>query len=221
MRIVGLVTSVDFSDYLAVSMPRWIDGLDGLMVVTSHEDYRTNALCQGYGVRCLKTDDWHRDGAEFNKAAGLERGLQALKLESADDWVLFLDADVVPPPGWRATLNRRQPQVGSVYGASRQDEQGRRIADAELAGFFQLWHPLDPVVQDRPLLGSWRSAAGYDSAFLARWPQDRRVDTGIVLTHLGEPGVHWCGRGRSERVRAMLAERGVRNGWRHERLDGR
>lgn len=216
MKIAGLVSCVDYSDLLARGIDGWRNGLDSLLVVTSSEDGPTAALCARAGVDLYATDAFKADGAVFNKAKALDEALGVL---APADWVLFFDADVVPPPDWRERVESAAPTAGNLYGSTRREESGAPILEEELAGCFHLWHVADPVAQDRPLLGSWVSAGSYDSAFWMRWPADRRKLLRLDLTHLGAMGRNWCGRGNVAGMTRLFAERQRRGGWKHERLD--
>ena len=217
MKIIGITTCVGYADLLSQSLSRWKHGLDKLIVCTSPKDDATQRLCVHRGVAPCITDEFYRHGAAFNKSGAMDEALRFADLIGRD-WVLFFDADIVPPKDWREKIERWELQPGKLYGASRIDDKGLSIPDGELAGFFQLWHMTDPVAQDRPLLGNWHNASGYDSAFVGRWPQERRVILDLTVTHLGDPGQNWCGVANAAGMQAMLEERGRRGGWKHERI---
>lgn len=216
MNISGITTCVGYAGLLEQGIARWKAGLDRVAVMTSPADSDTVDLCVRERVTAISTVAFKRDGAAFNKAAAMEDGLA---LSVPNDWVLFFDADIVPPPDWRAQLESHAPTPGNLYGARRIKDTRRAIWDGELAGFFQLWHVSDPVAQDRPLLGSWQSAGSYDSEFMFRWEPERRIILPLAMVHLGEDGRNWCGVGNSAGMERLIAERRRRGGYRHERLD--
>ena len=216
MKITGITTSVGYADKLARGLALWRDGLDALTVVTRATDRATLALCESTGVPTLCTEAFTRDRAAFNKAAALDDGLLAA---APSDWVLFFDADIVPPSDWRQVVEFAEPVCGSIYGARREFEDGRWIGDGELAGYFQLWHIADPATQGRPLLGSWMNASGYDSTFIERWAEERRIILPLTLTHLGQPCRNWCGIGNVAGMTKLHKDRKRFGGYKHERLD--
>jgi hypothetical protein len=229
MKIFGITVCVDYSDRLAQTLALWRNGLDGGVVITSTRDQATQDLCSANGVPCFCTDVFYVGGAAFNKSGAIDQALAAIEGAPAcllwfvdpheDEWYLLFDADVVPPADWRSRVEAAQPRSGNLYGASRRDSSGGAVRDTELAGFFQLFHMSDPAAADRPLLGSWHNASGYDSQFIRRWPLDRRVIIpGLELEHLGEPGQDWCGRGNAAAMLAMRTERARRGGYQHERI---
>lgn len=220
MRIAATLVCVDYAQPLSRSLAAWRDGLDQLVVVTTPGDAATLDLCRREGVHAHRSLAIDRDGAVFNKAAMLEEGLAAV---APTDWVLLLDADVEPRAGWRPAVERMVAErggAGRLYGATRVEEDGSPIADDPCAGYFMLWHAADPAARERPLLGSWRSAAGYDTALAARWHPSHREVLPLGLVHRGPRGRNWCGVGRGGAMAALRADRLRAGGWAHERLDG-
>jgi hypothetical protein len=41
----------------------------------------------------------------------------------------------------------------------------------------------------------------------------------LTDTHLGPPGVNWCGRGNDQAMRQLREDRRRRGGWQHERIN--
>jgi hypothetical protein len=222
MRISGITVCVGYADYLAQSIERWIDypgnlnGLDEWIIVTTPQDHATRELCQRYDLKQHLTDVFHANGAAFNKAAAMDEALAVLRPK---EWVAFIDADVIPPIHWLFKVETLAPSPGSLYGGVRTTCTGNRIIDTELAGFFQLWHASDPVTQEWPLLGSWHNASAYDSEFMRRWPAEKRVILPVTFSHLGLPGVNWCGRDNPLGMSNMRAARRENHGYQHERIN--
>lgn len=215
MRITGLTVSVDYADLLSVGLPRWRDNLAEVVVVTSASDEATGKAARQANVKLFVTEAFYRGGATFDKAGAISEAFASLIYP---DWVLLFDADIVPPNDLAARLRMAEPQPGKLYGAPRYHEDGRMIPDRELAGYFQLFHASDQNAQRVPLLVSFKHAGGYDSEFERRWGRGNQVMLPIPLTHLGETGANWWGRGRTDLMDAMRAERRRRGGHRHERV---
>lgn len=206
MKIYGLTVCVGFADLLAPSMFRWATGLDRWTVVTSPTDQPTLDLCAAAGVDTFQTEAFYLDRAVFNKGRAMS---EAYLAREWPDWVLFIDADVIPPPDWRARVEAADPVPGCLYGATRRLASGSRYLEGEIAGFFQLFHASDRHVQRRPLLDcAWRHAGGYDSEFQFRWTQDQRIwIPDLELLHQGEPGENWWMRGNKAQMDQMLRDR--------------
>lgn len=226
MEIHGLVVSVNYADHLSRSLPLWQAGLSGLVVVTAPHDRDTIQLATSAGARCFVTDAFNRDGAAFNKGRAMQEArhllrkseVSNLKSEIGDPWHLFVDADVIPPANWLEIVNAAEPQPGWLCGARRIEEDGSPIPDGELAGYFQLFHAADKHAQ-QPLDIWWSHAGNYDSRFQQRWPGNRKgFIPGLTLTHLGERGANWCGRGNVAAMSALKAERERLGTYHHESI---
>lgn len=215
MKIHAYTVCVGYDRELARGIDAWRAGLDGWTVATHSDDLATQALCAQHGVEVFLTDAFYRDPrARFDKFLGLS---EAIAARPPEEWLLLIDADVQPPEGWRRFVEGARPKIGTLYGAKRQVD-GRAYPDAELAGYFQLFHTSDPAWTADPWLGSWVSCGSGDSALMLRWPAAQQVVLPLALTHHGSPGANWCGVGRdAERVEMLRARKA--SGWRAERLD--
>jgi hypothetical protein len=98
---------VNFSDYLAETIPYNLPQIDMWTIVTTPDDVRTQRLCHGWGIKCLKTDCFHRDVSppRLNKSRGINYGLQN---HSGAGWMLHLDADIVLPHQYRKMLENAE-----------------------------------------------------------------------------------------------------------------
>ncbi|HEY1190582.1 MAG TPA: hypothetical protein VGE74_23315 [Gemmata sp.] len=231
MTIHGITCSVDFADRLASGIDRWAAGLASLCVVTTPDDSATLALCVDRpGVRVHMTDAFTRDGAAFNKGAALSEAVDAGKVPMGD-WVLAFDADIIPPADWADRIANARPVAGTLYGATRTlcdgladaDAATQRVDDADVAGFFMLFHGRDVNAAHRPLFDScWRHAGNYDTRFMHRWAGggsgDRQI-LPLLVAHQGPVRENWWGRGNAVAMRRMEEERNRRGGsYEHERI---
>lgn len=170
IKLEGVIVCVDYSDFLAWTLPFNRDRFDNLIVVTTPGDTKTQGLCSHYHVRCVTTDVFHAGGRAFNKAAGINVGLRTFK---ADGWVIHMDADILLPPRAKEMIERSQPRTDTIYGIDRMNcpdfesamkffanpeeqyykqaflqfnafEMGSRLIREQgyvPIGFFQMWHP--------------------------------------------------------------------------------
>lgn len=175
MRLEAVTVCVGYADILAETLPRNLHHFDRWIIVTSEDDPETFGVCHKFGVPCLTTSDFYREGA-FNKGRGIQRGLNAL---SCQDWILHLDADIVLPPAFRQSLDSAHLDPKVLYGCDRQMVVGwdswQRIIASDYhqrghhcyvlphpryplgtrwssptdgyvpIGFFQLWHGSDAI----------------------------------------------------------------------------
>jgi len=116
MYLEGVIVCVNYSDFLAQTLPHNKSIFNHLVVVTTHEDKLTQNLCEYHNVECLKTDEFTKNGDPFNKAKGINVGLRYL---SNRDWVIHLDADIYLPPLTRGILERITLEKNKLYGIDR------------------------------------------------------------------------------------------------------
>lgn len=116
MYLKGVIVCVNYSDFLAHTLPHNKNQFNNLVVVTDTEDHKTKELCDYYHVRCLQTNIFYDNNNEFNKGAAINYGLQNLELK---DWVIHLDADIFLPPLTRTILENLPLQGEKIYGIDR------------------------------------------------------------------------------------------------------
>lgn len=201
-RIDGILVCVGpvYAANLPRSLPILLDTLDTLTVVTKPGDPDVLEACANRpkNLRVVETDLFYRFGAPFNKGAALNVGFQQMQ---ASDWVLHIDADMVPEKLWRKIAEPKL-EVGNLYGDDRYYDSGRKIEDwPRCCGYFQLWSVLDPRSWVRPLYEPWWPHCGnYDRTFLDQWPEEKRLHLGVRLVHIGEPRSNWFGVGLEDKT---------------------
>jgi len=118
MKIEAVVVCVNYSDFLAVTLPKNIELVDRLVVVSHYDDKATHRLCDKFSVDCIKTDVMYDDGDKFNKGRAINLGLSNLR---HDDWILHLDADIMLPHRFRHAIKMGKLDKSYLYGADRLD----------------------------------------------------------------------------------------------------
>jgi hypothetical protein len=116
MYLEGLIICVNYSDFLAHTLPHNKNQFDNLVVITDMQDQKTKDLCEYYHVNCIQTDIFYQNGDTFNKGAAINFGLSQLKKK---DWVVHLDADIYLPPKTRSILENLPLDVKKIYGVDR------------------------------------------------------------------------------------------------------
>lgn len=225
MNIHALICCVNYSQHLEHALPRWVAGCQSITVVTTPEDEATRHICLSHegvhDVFCYSTDAFYREGASFNKGAAMESARETIPWR---DWILFADADIVPPEDWHKQLELEHKkgdlQFGYLYGVHRlqavnyleiDNELCREMGDDRVGyGYFQLFHAKDPRVQRTPLLDChWKHAGNYDSNFLLSFGADVR-ELPFRVWHLGDKHENWFGVGKEREFEAMMRTRGGR-----------
>jgi len=208
----ALTVCVGYDDFLAIGLDRWRHNVDRLIVVTTPQDDQTLALCDHNDVTAHTTNAFYGGDAAFNKGLAIE---EARTRWGQNDWLLFFDADIIPPADFREQLQNTILQPGRLYGPWRRQCDTNEllatvmqsdtwdlsalplVSDGEMAGYFQLFHATDPRLPDRNALWmdtQWPHAGGYDSRFQARWPRRLHSRLPFEVVHLGPHGTNWHGR---------------------------
>ena len=115
MRLECVTISVGYGDFLAATLPENLPLVDDLIVITSTDDFETQAVCRKHSVRYIATDEHSRDGP-FNKGRLIQRGLDQI---GGQDWILHLDADIVLPSKFRQFVELAHLDEKCIYGADR------------------------------------------------------------------------------------------------------
>lgn len=116
MRLEAVTISVGYGDFLAATLPYNLQLMDHLVVVTTPEDHETREVCRRYGVTCVVTREFYRGGDKFNKARGINKGLDQL---AHSEWVIHMDADVILPQGFRRVVQQADLDEECLYGCDR------------------------------------------------------------------------------------------------------
>jgi hypothetical protein len=112
--IVGVVVCRDYDDYLALTLPRMVEELEQVVVITSTTDGRTKEVAVANGARIHTTSIL--DGTDFKKGMAIAELLATLPPES---WVVVLDADIVLPEKWGAYVRQSVLNPGALYYVER------------------------------------------------------------------------------------------------------
>ncbi len=209
LRLEAVCVSVGFDDLLDHCLSFNHPHLDTMIVVTSHEDKKTKAVCQKHGAIWVPTDLLKKNGRPFNKGAAINAGFNRFQYNG---WRIHNDADILYPDNLRrllfnhASLDRdcihgcdrinivgkkeidevrchRQHNHGYlIYPGKRQHVEARYVDGLSgyvPIGFFQLWHA------SRQEMYPWSlgSAAHDDVCFGTLWPQDKRRHLPHVICH--------------------------------------
>lgn len=116
MYIEAVIVCVDYSDFLAYTLPQAKLHFDYIVVVTTPADKETQQLCLHHNVECLRTNAFYEDGDSFNKAKGINEGLMYI---SKRDWVVHMDADIWLPAMTRTIMNKKDLDKRKIYGIDR------------------------------------------------------------------------------------------------------
>jgi hypothetical protein len=117
MKIEAVTVCINYSDFLAHTLPHNKNHFDNMVIVTDTKDINTKKICEYYNVRCVQTDVFYEDGSgKINKGKGINEGLKHL---DGDGWVVHMDADIYLPPLTRSILEKLELDKETIYGIDR------------------------------------------------------------------------------------------------------
>jgi len=240
----AILVSVDYADMLAVTLPYNRHHFEEVMVVTVPGD-PSIGIAEENQCGVYATEVFYARGADFNKWAALEEGLDVFGRRG---WMVIMDADILWPK--QICVRESILQVGYLYGPLARFWDSARLPipgedawrvfplrpnQTEWAGYTQVFHASDPHLPSPPWHQTdWRHAGGADSYFHMLWPPNQKVRLPFEVLHLGPHGCNWCGRqtpyldgsrgpgveGARKRMKRLYAERHRLRGrgYAHERL---
>ena len=87
-----IIVSVNYNDFLLVSLGHNEKIFENITVVTSSSDFLCQKICKKFGVNCVVTDIMYENDAVFNKGKAINEGIKSI---SNPDYILLLDADIL------------------------------------------------------------------------------------------------------------------------------
>ena len=188
-----------------------LDLYDNLIIVTSPKDHDVELFCKRNKLQCIVTDVFNKNGAKFNKGAGINIALENLKY---NDWVLHLDSDITSKPEDRLIMEKECIDKENFYGTRRiivknlKEFQGINKGEIDQTtllsypgigfGYFQLWNQNSQIMKMGYKYPESFNTADYDWQFRNLWGDCINGDweyTGKLkrlsfnVLHLGNPGV--------------------------------
>jgi hypothetical protein len=207
--MIAIITSVDFADLLALTLPLNKKHFKSILVVTSPNDKETLEVALEHDCSVHITDAFYRNGAMFNKYRAVEEGLTVFGRAAAshdDGWLCVQDADIV----WPSLAPRSLFQQGYLYTPHRRmlsqlttklpPENEWHVLPyyrniKEWCGYCHMFHISDPYLGQPPWYEiDWKHAGGADTYFQLKWPNAFKQRPSWTVLHIGPNGVNWCGR---------------------------
>lgn len=118
MRIDAIVQAVNYSDFLAITLPLNLKHFDSITVYTTAKDFATKDVCRKYGVQYVETDSFYESGAKFCRGCCFNLAFRQLYQDHTDFWSI-LDADIVLPSNFRSECELFCQDREFMYGARR------------------------------------------------------------------------------------------------------
>ena len=127
LRLEAVTVCVGFDDVLDQTLAMNHPQVDTMIVVTSHEDRKTQLVAKKHSATCVTTDLHRKNARSFNKGAAINAGFGHFQFNG---WRLHLDADIILPDNFRRLLfNHTHLDPACLYGADRVDVIGKDGVD--------------------------------------------------------------------------------------------
>ena len=200
-KIDVIITSVDYNDFLILSLENNTKYFENITVVTSNDDITCQNICKSYGVKCITTDVFYEDDFVFNKGRAINIGIESIV---NPEFILLLDADIIVTN----KFDLSNLELDTLYTSDRwicyNHFQYEKWEKGETSvnnlpkyerdngyGFFQLfnfnnsldvkWYPSELENSSHP-----------DLKFSSYFPKKQTIDVDII--HLGDVKKNWNGR---------------------------
>ncbi len=194
-KIDVIIVSVNYNDYLLLSLINNRKIFNNITVVTVDSDKLCQNICKNLGVNCIISERIYENGAKFNKGKAINDAINSLE---NPDLILLLDADIIVKD--KIELSELSDDV--LYTSDRIIYKNYEsfISETEYLeevdkgfGFFQLFCYNNPVINKYCVFPeSSDTAEGSDIEFKDKFLLKRSIGKKII--HLGETRENWKGR---------------------------
>jgi len=194
-RLDVVIVSVNYNDFLLLSLKNNIKLFENIHVVTSKDDFLCHKICEKFKVNCIKTDIMYEGGSKFNKGKAINLALNYIKEPS---FVLILDADIIV----ENKIDLNELREDTIYSTGRyyinnyeqlkeyesnSDIQNFLYEEFRGIGFFQLFY------NDGQKYPESFDDAGWSDLVFRDGFKNRKELNNIIL-HLGQCSKNWQGR---------------------------
>jgi predicted GH43/DUF377 family glycosyl hydrolase len=200
-KIDVIITSVNYNDFLILSLENNTKYFENITVVTSNEDTMCQNICKSFGVKCITTNVFYEDGFKFNKGRAINVGIESIV---NPEFILILDADIIVTN--KIELNDLENDT--LYTSDRwicyNHFQYERWEKKELPidslpkyekdnsyGFFQLFN-FNNTLGINWYPGELENSSHPDLKFSSYFEKKQTIDVDII--HLGDVKKNWDGR---------------------------
>lgn len=202
LKIDVVIVSVNYNDFLVLSILHNKKYFSNLIVVTTIDDVKCQEICKKFDVKCVLTDRLTNEGEQFNKGKAINDGIKSI---DNPDWILLLDADILVTK----KIENDKLEKDTLYTSDRyhcyDNTTLKKWKNSEISlhqlgeyeinrgyGFFQLFN-INSTRINREMVYSeeYDNASNSDIDFLNLFEKKQEINTCI---HLGDPKKNWKGR---------------------------
>jgi len=197
-NIIPLVTCVNMSSYLTVSLNHNRNFFKDYYVLTSSTDSKTIELCKQNNVNVIEYNQFYIRGAKFNKSGAIKFAQQKLHKLYPSSWILLLDVDVIITDECIDKINKTELNKSYLYGVQRYDVWNseelhnknltRLYSNVNPCGYFQLYYNKNMYYPEFSKNASW-----CDILFIRKFKSACKLKNSYIF-HIGKEGSHWDGK---------------------------
>ena len=202
-KIDVIIVSVNYNDFLLVSLTNNIKYFKNITVVTSSDDLMCQNICDKFKVKCVITERMYENGSSFNKGKAINEGIKSI---NNPDWILLMDADIVLCDKLELSdinediLYTTDRYICNDYNTYKEwmenniklENIGKYESEKGL-GFFQLFNIKNKNIDiKKPFPEASDNAAWSDLQFRDKFSKRKKVE--ISTIHLGPDKINWNGR---------------------------
>jgi hypothetical protein len=200
-KIDVIITSVNYNDFLILSLENNTKYFENITVVTSNDDIICQNICKSYGVKCITTDVFYEDGFKFNKGKAINVGIESL---TNPEFILILDADIIVTNKIELTNLESDTLYTSDRWICYNHFQYEKWKKGETPvnnlpkyerdngyGFFQLFN-FNNTMESKWYPSELENSSHPDLKFSSYFPKKQTISVDII--HLGDVKKNWNGR---------------------------
>lgn len=192
-----IIVSVNYNDYLSLTLEENVKVFNNITVVTSKDDIECQNICNTFDVNYIISEDILKDGL-INKSIGINKGIKSL---NNPDWILVLDADIVVKDKINIEgLDKRTLYTNSRWIIDNIDDYNLfKIGKKELTdfkfekdkgiGFFQLFNYEFKNKYTDSNWGRYSESTWSDVVFKRGFNEIISLDLKVI--HIGKPYQRW------------------------------
>jgi hypothetical protein len=194
-KVDVIIVSVNYNDYLSVTLEENTKIFNNITVVTSEDDIECQEICNSHNVNYIISKRIYENGGSFNKGKAINDGIKSL---IDPDWILILDADIIVSN----RLKIKSLDINKLYTSNRiilktyeeykkfknNIEVDYNIEPDRGLGFFHLFNTFS-----KRKYKEFSNNASWDDIMFRDLFKDRESINNQII-HIGESYKNWDGR---------------------------
>lgn len=197
-QIVAVCICIDYSDFLAETLPHNRPLFTNYYIITESRDTKTIELAKAYDCEVIITTKTKEKGATFNKGGLIYDAQHLIHPTFPTAWIVKLDADIYLPSNLWESINLNSLNKNGIYGLirhvykSRDDYEKKNASSIDhnkdgVTGYFQLyWNKMKYYPE-------WSAnCSRCDLTFMSKFSIKHTFP--VACIHFGEKHSNWNGR---------------------------